>query len=416
MKKMHRQGYLALFTFAALVILMTLQVLWLFQTAKLEEQRFNQKVTAALKEAGNEIGQRAPTCNKMMNYLCGEQCPHSEKMRSISEIDSIIKAKLASYTISLDYTFEISDSLTKNQTKLFGSRCYLQSLNGLLEKDGIQISLRFPDRNQFILAQIKGTFLLAIFSILFVASSFLITFQMFTRERKMLEQTTHFINNLVHEFQTPLSNIRLATGLIRKREPASSDEKINEYTGVILKENQKLQNHVEEILKVSNSGWANTPSDPVNVHDSIRSVVDDFLHKLEAVDGVVKLDLKAPHPIITADEKQFTLVLSNLVDNAIKYSLHKPLISVSTLEQDQHLIIKVADNGIGIEKGEQTKIFDRYYRVATGDIHNVKGFGLGLTFVKQKVESFNGKVKIVSSPGKGSTFILSFPIRQHGKN
>ncbi len=416
MKKMQRQGYLALLTFAALVVLMTLQVLWLLQTARLEEQRFNQKVTSALKEAGNEIGQRAPACNKMMNYLCGEQCPHAEKMRSISEVDSIIKAKLSAYSISLEYTFEISDSISRSQSKLFGSRCYLQSLNGLLEKDGIQISLRFPDRNQFILAQIKGTFLLAIFSIVFVAVSFLITFQMFTRERKMLEQTTHFINNLVHEFQTPLSNIRLATGLIRKRETASNDEKIGEYTGVILKENQKLQNHVEEILKVSNSGWSNTLSDPVNVHDAIRSVVDDFLHKLEAVDGVIKLDLKAPHPIIVAEEKQFTLILSNLIDNAIKYSLHKPMISISTHQQDQSLIIKVTDNGIGIEKGEQAKIFDRYYRVSTGDIHNVKGFGLGLTFVKQKVESFNGKIKILSSPGKGSTFILSFPIGHHGKN
>jgi two-component system, OmpR family, phosphate regulon sensor histidine kinase PhoR len=414
MKKMQRQGYLALFTFAALVILMTLQVLWLFQTARLEEQRFNQKVTEALKEARKEIGQRAPSCNKMMNYLCGEQCPHADQMKSISEVDSIIKIKLSDYNISLAYTFEITDSLQANHAKLFGPRCYLQSLNGLLEKDGIQIRLLFPNRNQFILEQIKGTFLLAIFSILFVGISFLITFQMFTRERKMLEQTTHFINNLVHEFQTPLSNIRLATGLIRKRETASRDEKIGEYTGVILKENQKLQNHVEEILKVSNSGWNNTPSDPVNVHDSIRSVVDDFLHKLDAVDGVIKLDLKAPHPVITADEKQFALVLSNLIDNAIKYSLHKPLITLSTHEQDQNLIIKVADNGIGIEKGELAKIFDRYYRVATGDIHNVKGFGLGLTFVKQKVESFNGKIKVISHPGKGSTFILSLPTRQHG--
>lgn len=410
MKRMQRQGYLAMFTFFALVVLMTIQVIWLFQAAKIEEQRFNQKVTSALKEARTEIGLRAPSCDNMMNYLCGAKCKHSDKMASIAVVDSIIKAKLTAYNISLAYTFEISDSIDANEANILGRRCYLESLNGLLEKDGIQIRLQFPNRNQFILAQFKGVFLLAFISILFVAFSFFITFQMFTRERKMVEQTTHFINNMVHEFQTPLSNIRLATGLIRKRDSAHIDEKINEYTGVILKENQKLQGHVEEILKVSNNGMNNSPSDRVDIHETIRSAVDDYLHKLEAVDGVIKLDLKAVHQVLTADEKQFSLIISNLIDNAIKYTVQKPLIIISTENQGKELIIKINDNGIGIEKSEQSKIFDRYYRVSTGDIHNVKGFGLGLTFVKQMVEAYKGRIKVSSSLGKGTTFTLIFPI------
>jgi two-component system, OmpR family, phosphate regulon sensor histidine kinase PhoR len=410
MKKMNRQGFLAMFTFIALVLLLSIQVIWLFQAAKIEEQKFNNKVTAALKVARSEIGKRAPNCDNMMNYLCGSKCKHTDKMKSISTVDSIIKAKLIEYNIELDYTFEISDSVIANTGKFFGPRCYLENLNGLLEKDGIQIRLQFPGRSKFLMAQIRGTFLLAFFSILFVAISFFITLQMFMRERKMVEQTTHFINNMVHEFQTPLSNIRLATGLIRKREVSSTDEKINEYTGVILKENQKLQTHVEEILKVSSDGLNNSPSDRVDIHETIRSSVDDYLHKLEAVDGVIKLDLKAAKHIMTADEKQFSLIMSNLIDNAIKYTVHKPLITILTQNHKDELIIKISDNGIGIEKSEHLRIFDRYYRVATGDIHNVKGFGLGLTFVKQMVESYHGRIKVSSVLGKGTTFTIHLPV------
>lgn len=415
MKKIRHQGYLALFTFLALITLMTIQVIWLFQAARFEEQKFNKKVTSALKEARNEIGLLAPSCNNMMNYLCGGVCFHADRQRSINQVDSIINAKLAAYSISLKYTFEIIDSVAVNQAKLFGPKCYLQNLNGLLEKDGIQIKLQFPDRNEFIMAQIKGTFLLAIFSIIFVAISFFITFKMFTRERKMVEQTTHFINNMVHELQTPLSNIRLAASLIRKRDLAASDEKIGEYTGVIIKENQKLQNHVEEILKVSNAGQHNN-SDPVDLHETIRSAVDDFLHKLEAIDGIIRLDLKATHPVVKGDDKQFSLVISNLIDNALKYTIHKPVITISTQNNGNSLLIKVSDNGIGIDKADQTRIFERYYRVSTGDLHNVKGFGLGLTFVKQMVEAYEGKIKVSSTLGKGSTFTLTWPTHQHGKN
>jgi two-component system, OmpR family, phosphate regulon sensor histidine kinase PhoR len=413
MKKVNRHRFLAIFTFAALVVLLAVQVSWLFQAAKFEEQRFNRKVNDALKEARDEIGRRVPSCNYMKSYLCGETFQPDDKHSTVQEIDSIIKSKLEIHHIELEYTFGITDSVntTENKEKLFGTKCYLQSLNGLLEKNGIQIQLRFPNKNQFLLSQIRGAFLLAFVSVLFLAFSFIITFQMFMREQKMVQQTTDFINNMVHEFQTPLSNIRLATNLIRKREAADSDPKINEYTGVILKENQKMHGHVEEILKVSVTQKGTQNFEEADVHEIIRSVVDDFHHKLVAVDGVIKLDLKASNHRVFADPMQISLVFSNLIDNALKYTIHVPVIVISSYIKEKYMVLKVADNGIGMEKSELDKIFEKYYRISTGDIHNVKGFGLGLTYVKKIVESYKGKIKVASTPGKGTTFSIKFPIK-----
>jgi two-component system phosphate regulon sensor histidine kinase PhoR len=410
--KTKQQKSLAFFTFIALIALLAIQVNWLFRAAKLEEDHFTSMVTRALVEARKEIGNSASSCNDMNNYLCGNPCQMKVQKIKIEELDSIIKSKLEIYHIELDYTFEITDSIYKRpNTKLFQSRCYLQSLNGELGKDGIKIRLQFPNQYQFLMAQFQGTFLLAFFFVIFVMISFIITFRMFKKERQIVQHTSDFINNMVHEFQTPLTNIRLAANMIKKKEPLSDQKKIADYIDVILKENHKLEKHVVDILTVSSTESDNFKEEPIDIHKIIEQLALEFTTRINSSKGTILLQLTASHFVLEVEKNHILIILSNLIDNAIKYTIEPPAITISTRNIKGMLIIGVKDQGIGIDKKNSQKIFDKYFRISTGDVHNVKGFGLGLSYVKKLVEHCNGKIEVTSSKQTGTIFTISLPLK-----
>lgn len=409
-KKIDIQALLATFTFAILIVLVIIQVGWIFKAANLEKQNFNHRVAMALKGARDEIGRRAPQCPDMTNFLCGKGCAAEIKKQKAAEIDSIIRENLAINNISLPFTFQITDSiLPQSKGKLFTSPCYLQNLNGLIDQNGIQIRVQFPTRNQFIRSQIWGLLGLSILFILFIMFSFVITFRMFRKENAMLVRTTDFINNMVHEFQTPIANMRFAANLIRKIKPGSAPEKTMEYSDVILEETRRLQTHVESILRVAANGNAITEKEEVDVHTVIEHVLETFRYRIDHANATVKFIADAENYTIEAERGPLSLIISNLIDNALKYVKQKPHIHISTLNQKNRLIIRVSDNGIGITRENQSKIFDKFFRVSTGDIHNVKGFGLGLTYVKKVTLQYGGSVTVESEPDKGSIFTLTFP-------
>ncbi len=410
MKKHDSQVLLAILTFVALFTIIIIQVYWLLNAAALEEKEFNHSVAKALNEAREEIGERVPKCDNMKNYLCGNPCHFAAQEKTIKEIDSIIHSKLHNYHIELGYKFDITDSAVLNKKDGFGHNCYLQSLNGLLEKNGIQIKLEFPDRKVFIYKQMKGTFLLASFAVIFVMISFILTLKMFVKEKRQLQHASDFINNMVHEFQTPIANIRLAANLLKKKDITSKDEKIPEYISVIIKENEKLEKHVKNILEVSSNGENNCLYEKVNLHNIIVETGKEFTTRLEGVNGKIEYSLNAKNHIINAVSSHFTLIFSNLIDNAIKYSKEPPAIYISTINRKNNVEICVKDNGIGIDTKDLPKIFDKYYRVSTGDVHNVKGFGLGLTYVKKIIEQYKGKIEVLSSKDSGTLFTIIIPL------
>ena len=215
---------------------------------------------------------------------------------------------------------------------------------------------------------------------------------------------------MVHEFQTPIANMRFAANLIRKIKPEGNKEKTEEYTDVILEETHRLQSHVESILRVAGNGNEPVEKEIVDVHEVIEHVLNTFRYRIDNTDASIKFFFDAEKPEIEAERGPVSLVISNLIDNALKYVIEKPHIQISTLNQHNRLIIRISDNGIGISKDNQTRIFDKFYRVSTGDVHNVKGFGLGLTYVKKVTLHFGGTITVESEPNRGSIFTLSFPI------
>jgi two-component system phosphate regulon sensor histidine kinase PhoR len=214
---------------------------------------------------------------------------------------------------------------------------------------------------------------------------------------------------MVHEFQTPLSNIRLASSLIKKKEKSILDEKVIEYVSVIQNEGNKLERHVDEILKVTSNN-NHTSTEEVDIHQLIASTVNEFATRLESEKGQIVLKLDASKYVLKVAPDHIKLILSNLIDNAIKYTVRSPYITISTENTQTELIIKVKDNGIGINKKEIINIFEKYYRVSTGDVHNIKGFGLGLTYVKKIVEQNKGKIDVTSTKNEGTLFTINLPL------
>ena len=404
------QTFWAAFTFAVLLLLVAIQILWIIKAATLEEQNFNHKVGRALRGVKDELCKRASDCNHMRDYLCGRICPAFVQERKIEEVDSIIRSNLEINAIELDYKFLIGDSATLQNPEVTNHKCYVQSLNGFIQKDGIRLTMRFPDRNQFLIAQLKGWFFISIVFIIFVAISFFISMRMFYRERAQLVHTTDFINNMVHEFQTPLANMRLAAGLIRKKNELPAGQKINEYLDVIVGENQKMEHNVNRILQLSTLGRPTASQTKVNIHQLIAQILDQFSFRTNNSHVKVETHLDATAFELTGTEDHFLLMLSNIIDNSLKYTREQPQLSITTSSAENRLIIAISDNGIGIDKSELPYIFDKYYRVPTGDVHNVKGFGLGLAYVKKIVDLYKGSIEVESTPGTGTTFIIKFPL------
>lgn len=394
-------------TFAALALLLVVHVFWLFKAAALEERIFNQRVAIALKEARDEIGVRLGKCLRMNDYLCGKKCAHEVAQSKTAELDSIIRSKLEINNIHLRYSFSVSDTHAKGGGMSVSKRaCYYQSLNGLISADGIRINLEFPDRSRYVLAQIGGLFVLAIFFIFFVGFSFVIMLRLYRREKMAMHRTIDFVNNMVHEFQTPLANIRLAVALLKKR--IIADAKQEGYLQVIQKEHHKLQNHVEEILQVSSLGCLPSGREVVDLLSLTRDVFENYQPGLVELNGRLDLHCQDGDYCVMGNHKQFEIVWNNLIDNAIKYSNQTPEIDLRLYKNKGKICFSVEDKGIGIEKEELQHIFQQYYRIGSGDVHNVKGFGLGLFYVRQILDLHNGKVSVESVPGKGSRFTIVF--------
>ncbi|MBK3517571.1 sensor histidine kinase [Carboxylicivirga marina] len=395
---------LSIATFIGLALLLFIQINYIVRAARLEEKNFNHRVVMALKDARDEIGNRL--CPEMDKFLCGNDCINAR--RKSAEVDSIIHSQLEIYNLPLNYTFAVTDTLIgQNSSLIWGPKCYQQTLNGLLEREGIRLRLQFPDRNRFILAEMSGLFFMSIIIILFLLASYTILLRLIRREQALMTHMREFVNNMLHEFQTPLANIRLAANMILKKK--SNQEKTGDYAQVVINEYERMQSHVEDILKLSCDTNSEAERNEIDMKEVIEQLMRSFAYRIEEKGGEMKASYNAKRHHLNSYNSRLSLVMSNLLDNAIKYSKEQANISINTSEEKNNLCIKVSDKGIGISKKELPYIFDQYYRVGTGDVHDVKGFGLGLTFVKKVIEEHNGQISVESVEGKGTCFTILLP-------
>lgn len=284
---------------------------------------------------------------------------------------------------------------------------------GVVSSNQFFITLTFPSAQLFLQRHSNIYVYMSLFLMLVIAMMFVISLRTIANQRKLDLMKTEFINNMTHEIKTPLATIGLACEMLQDDTVSQDTDSRKNFIGIINDENQRMRVLVETILqsaKMSNKNFRISPRE-VDVHQIIDKVSQSFRLTLSNRGGKLTTTLEASPSVIEADELHLTNLIYNLIDNGIKYSTDAPDINVSTAIVDGLFELRISDHGIGISKEDQKHVFEKFYRVSTGNVHNVKGFGIGLNYVAQVVKLHHGHIALESELGKGSTFIVTLPLR-----
>jgi two-component system phosphate regulon sensor histidine kinase PhoR len=334
-------------------------------------------------------------------------------------VDSLLQICLHKHGLDLPYQMGVYDD---GNEFVFGTESTSEKLNTstmsarLFPNDIVQlpffINVYFPNQNRHILGNIWLLLLISLLFLIAIGWTSYYTVTTIVQQKMNSEIKNDFINNMTHELKTPISTISLACEALSDPELGKLENVKNRYIGIINSENKRLGLLVEEVLQsaVLDKGDFKLKRETMDLHH-LKDVIDKFSIQLKEKGGEVKLRLEAGNAVVEADRNHFTNVIYNLLDNASKYSKDAPMIDLKTQTRDGQLIISVCDHGIGISSENLKKVFDKLYRVPTGNVHNVKGFGLGLSYVKIITERHGGRVSVESQLGKGSTFYLEIPLK-----
>jgi two-component system phosphate regulon sensor histidine kinase PhoR len=272
------------------------------------------------------------------------------------------------------------------------------------------------DWKALVIRSLRWPIIMSIVFTLIIIAAFYVTVRTMLQQKKIGEIKNDFINNMTHEFKTPLATISLAVDALKNEKVLQNPEKMDYFRTIIKEENLRMNKQVETILKASQleKQEVDLALSPLHVHDIIQDVVDNFALQLEDKNGKAEVSLEATNDLIDADEVHFSNLINNLVDNAVKYSkTNVPIhIKISSLNAGKKLVLRFEDNGIGMSKETVKRVFERFYRAHTGNLHNVKGFGLGLSYVKSMIEAHHGEIKVESTLGKGSIFTIELPLKK----
>lgn len=332
-------------------------------------------------------------------------------------LDTLLRSAFNERGISIPFEYEVQNASKfpvfssvafrskKMPTNLFRATLFPNEINN----NPNFISVYFPDRQQFILKNIGFTLASSIALLLVLMICFYMAVATILKQKKLSDIKNDFINNMTHEFKTPISTVAMAVEMASHQTDPS---KLSRYLNIIKNENQRLGGHVEKVLQMAllDRNATHLNFSEVHIHDILEKVLDTIGVQIEQKDGNIELRLEAENDLVKADEAHITNVFHNLIDNANKYSPSNPEIVVATENLPNGLKISVSDKGLGMNKEQQNRIFEQFYRVPTGNLHDVKGFGLGLSYVKKIVEAHSGSISVHSKLGQGSTFEIILPL------
>jgi two-component system phosphate regulon sensor histidine kinase PhoR len=337
-------------------------------------------------------------------------------------LDSLLSEELTSKGINTDYEFGIF-SPSRNMMPIQKTGKYPKELLNkgfsftLFPSDFFStpdyLMVFFPNEKRFLITQLWQILSISIVFIIIIILSFAYTVITILKQKKISDMKNDFINNMTHEFKTPISTISLACEALGDQDIKKSEDLYHNYINVINEENSRLSNMAERILQSASleKGQVILTKESVDIHKVIDEAINNIHLQVKKKGGSIKTQLKADPHILEADKVHITNVIFNLLDNANKYSPITPEIKISTENSYSGILISVKDNGTGISKANQKKIFEKLYRVPSGNLHNVKGFGLGLSYVKTIVEQHNGKITLESELNKGTNFIIYLPMK-----
>ncbi|WP_293953020.1 MULTISPECIES: sensor histidine kinase [unclassified Sphingobacterium] len=277
-----------------------------------------------------------------------------------------------------------------------------------------KLTIYFPDKKA-IIADNMGYLLLPMLALLFLlVGCFAYTLIIIFRQKKVSEMKTDFINNMTHEFKTPVATIMIASESLKDPDINADHKRVQKLANIIYDENVRLGNHIERVLDLARLEKETLKLDQVDVHinDLVSAVTDSMQLRMQNIGGKFTIDLAATKDIVVGDELHFSNVFYNLLDNAIKYNKGDLHVNIQSKNVGDSIVVTIADNGIGMSRDHLQKIFDQFYRIPTGNVHNVKGFGLGLSYVQDILRRLNGKITVKSEKDKGTTFEVILPTKK----
>jgi two-component system phosphate regulon sensor histidine kinase PhoR len=428
----------------SLLGIIVLQVSWFRDMTVLRQGQLRQRAEEAAAEVAIELGKHASSApffkiprkqNLSLlpnDYAIGYGRPLLSQHFSLFEIkEKIEKAFRDKEVNDVHFEFGVTSNSTGYTLELQTDK-FLKEASDTVHNKSIIVPILPPDNDNiletrepfehliviipdFKIQVLESMLWMVVFAVVFtliILTAFGVTIQALLRQKKLSEIKTDFINNMTHEFKTPLATISLAVDALRNEKVLAQPEKMSYFSGIIKEENKRMNKHVETILQAALLDKQELKLDmkKVHAHALIESALNNYQLQIQDKDGKVELKFDAQKDQIIADENHFTNLLSNLFDNAIKYSKENLVLKVTTCNTGKNLQIKIQDNGIGMNKETAKRVFEKFYRAHTGNLHNVKGFGLGMSYVKTVIDVHKGRIKVDSTLGKGSCFTVEVPL------
>ena len=339
--------------------------------------------------------------------------PIEERIGDINKFEKIIERNLERMNINLDFEYAIfdQDSITKISSEKFDLSN--QSYSSLIFKDENDLSnyslkVVFPGRTPFLLGSLVSVIITSIIFTSIIIIAYVTTILLLLRQRQISQIKTDFINNMTHEFKTPIATINLALSAIKNPKTIVNKEKVKKYLQMIYDENNRMHDQVENVLMISHleRNQLNIEKTKQDINEIIDLAISHVSLIVENNNGNIITEKDADNSMVIGNETHLINVMVNILDNAIKYNDNSPEIFIKTLNIGSRVLIEIKDNGIGMSKAVQSKIFEKFYRKQTGDLHDVKGHGLGLAYVKKIIAFHNGNITVDSAVGKGSKFTI----------
>ncbi len=403
-------------TALSLLGILVTQFFWLKKTYKLAEKQFKHRTDKMLNDVVDELKTYADT-----SLIIQEKSEYEVSLFDV--VDTVLLHELVQkYTkyhmLNSTYSYGLVSSSSgeliyskHNFTLYLDQFSNKVCLSCLWKKEYIHLSIFFPEKEKHILGKQVLWIILSTLFILIIISAFSFMVWSIYRQKKISEIKNDFVNNMTHELKTPLSTISVASEVLMKTAGYSDNKRLNKYSRVIYEENQRMKKLVDRVLNIATleRNMVAIEKEKIKIHDTIYKMVESFCFEACNKDVDVKYNLNAKNDVVYADKLHLRNILNNLVDNAVKYSTGQPSLTVKTENIDGFFKLSIADKGKGIPKDSVKKVFDKFYRVPSGNIHDVKGFGLGLFYVKSMIEAHDGKIDIQSTLNKGTCVTVCFP-------
>lgn len=389
--------------------LFIIQVYWFKKAFDVQQKQFDHSVQVALRKVADSVSRNSEVKKLSSNFFFVA----TESELNDKDLDSLLKQELSIRNLNVDYELGVYNA--DDDTLVYGNYVYatkkaepheeLSTISGhAMVKN---FAVYFPRKDSYVAARLD-VWIFSTCILLLMMGFFAYAIYSLLKERKFASLKNDFISNMTHEFKTPVTNIKMAGEILSNKIPDQDGMRV--YVEILLKENEKLRRKIDQVLLGASTDRVSKPAmEIVDVHQLISDCADAFQLKVQERKGKIQLELQAANTTILADKELLGQAINNVIDNAEKYSPTQPNIKVITTDEEQAITIDIVDEGIGIPSNMKSKVFEKFFRVRSGDVYNVKGFGLGLSFVKSVIRSHRGKISLFSELNKGTQVRIILP-------